>query len=63
MVGLGVATGSVQTKHSVRVEWFLREPGGTTIFIMPPGADDTTPQYPTSERLVDECGHEAEASQ
>ncbi len=26
---------SPQTRHSVRVDWFRREPGGTTIFVKP----------------------------
>jgi hypothetical protein len=27
--------GSAPTRHSVRVDWFQRDPGGTTIFVLP----------------------------
>ena len=31
---------NAMTKHSVRVEWFRREPGGSTIFVKPAGSDE-----------------------
>jgi hypothetical protein len=36
---------SAPMKHAVRVNWFHREPGGSTIFVMPPdgGAAATQP--------------------
>jgi hypothetical protein len=37
------------TKHAVRVNWFHREPGGSTIFVMPPDGDAATAQ-PTTQR-------------
>lgn len=40
----GVASDSAPTKHSVRVEWFRREPGGSTIFVKPAGPDGVAPR-------------------
>jgi hypothetical protein len=37
------------TKHAVRVNWFLREPGGSTIFVMPPD-DAIAGSEPVAER-------------
>jgi hypothetical protein len=42
-------TCSAPTKHSVRVEWFRREAGGFTIFVMPAAGDGAAPQ-PVAER-------------
>lgn len=39
MVGDGAPT-----KHAVRVDWFRRDPGGATIFVMPSREDSATPQ-------------------
>ncbi len=35
---------SAPTKHAVRVNWFHREPGGSTIFVMPPDGNAATDQ-------------------
>jgi hypothetical protein len=35
MAGQGTVKDSAPTKHSVRVDWFQRDPGGSTIFVMP----------------------------
>lgn len=32
------------TKHLVHVNWFERDPGGATIFVMPPRKDVATQQ-------------------
>jgi hypothetical protein len=45
----GIVEGSAPTKHSVCVEWFRREPGGSTIFVMPVAGDGAAPQ-PVAER-------------
>lgn len=42
--------GSAPAKHSVRVDWFRRDPGGTTIFVLP--ADDGG----TSQSVVERDG-------
>lgn len=41
MAALGVVEDGTPTKHSVRVEWFRREPGGGTVFVKPAGSDDS----------------------
>lgn len=35
MPAQGVAQGSAATRHAVRVDWFRRDPGGGTIFVVP----------------------------
>jgi hypothetical protein len=35
----GILEDSAPPKHSLRVDWFQREPGGTTIFVKPAAAD------------------------
>ncbi|MGH3918868.1 MAG: hypothetical protein ACRDSG_07490 [Pseudonocardiaceae bacterium] len=35
---------SALMKHVVRVDWFRRDPGGSTIFIMPAGGDNAAAQ-------------------
>ena len=35
----GVVEDGTPAKHSVRVEWFRRDPGGSTIFVKPIGPD------------------------
>lgn len=35
MAGRGTVENSAPTKHSVRVDWFRRDPGGSTVFVMP----------------------------
>jgi hypothetical protein len=37
MTAQDTAEGNAPTIHSLRVNWFHREPGGSTIFVMPPG--------------------------
>lgn len=41
--GSAPAEGSATT-HSLQVNWFHREPGGSTIFVMPPVGDGTAAQ-------------------
>lgn len=31
----GTVADTAPTKHSMRVEWFQRDPGGTTLFVAP----------------------------
>lgn len=45
----GVVEDSAPTKHAVRVDWFHRDPGGGTIFVMPAG-DDGAASQPIAER-------------
>jgi hypothetical protein len=40
--------GSAPTRHSLRVDWFLRDPGGTTIFVLP--GDDGVASPPATGR-------------
>lgn len=35
----GIDEDSALTKHVVRVDWFGRDPGGSTIFVMPADGD------------------------
>jgi hypothetical protein len=44
MAAQGVVEGSAATKHSVRVDWFRLEPGGTTIFVKPADDHGVAPQ-------------------
>ncbi|MCU1610573.1 MAG: hypothetical protein QOH09_660 [Pseudonocardiales bacterium] len=36
----GVAEVNAPTRHAVRVDWFRREPGGGTIFVLPATGED-----------------------
>lgn len=49
MTAQEIAKGSAPTQHSLRVNWLHREPGGSTIFVMPPDGDGATAQ-PVAER-------------
>lgn len=40
----GTVADSAPTKHSMRVEWFQRDPGGTTLFVAPLQDTDVDPQ-------------------
>ena len=42
--GSAPAEGRAPTTHSLRVNWFHREPGGSTIFVMPPVGNGTAAQ-------------------
>jgi len=44
-----VQRSAATTTHSLRVNWFRRDPGGTAIFIMPPDGDAAT-THPITER-------------
>lgn len=44
MAGRGTVEDSAPTKHSVRVDWFRRDPGGSTIFVMPGAGDGAAAQ-------------------
>ncbi|MGH3907379.1 MAG: hypothetical protein ACRDTE_24870 [Pseudonocardiaceae bacterium] len=39
-----VGEDSAPTEHSVRIDWFQRDPGGGTIFVKPAGDDSRAPQ-------------------
>lgn len=39
---VGEGNASAETKHSVRVDWFRREPGGGTVFVKPAKDEETT---------------------
>ncbi len=45
----GILEDSTPPKHSVRVAWFQREPGGTTIFVKPAAGDGAALQ-PVAQR-------------
>lgn len=44
----GIEEGNAPAKHAVRVDWFQRDPGGTTIFVLP--GDDGVASQPVAER-------------
>jgi hypothetical protein len=39
MAALGIVEDGAPTKHVVHVSWFGRDPGGATIFVVPPAED------------------------
>jgi hypothetical protein len=39
MAGQGVVDDMAPVKHSLRVDWFQRDPGGSTIFVAPAQED------------------------
>lgn len=43
----GITEDTAPTKHAVSVDWFRRDPGGSTIFVMPATPDGDTPQPAT----------------
>ncbi|MBA2472649.1 MAG: hypothetical protein H0V41_10580 [Pseudonocardiales bacterium] len=49
MTAQDIAEGNAPTTHSLQVNWFHREPGGSTIFVMPPDCDGVAAQ-PVAER-------------
>ncbi|MDQ2790857.1 MAG: hypothetical protein DLM60_13990 [Pseudonocardiales bacterium] len=49
MTAQDIAEGNAPTNHSLWVNWFHREPGGGTIFVMPPEGDAAAAQ-PVAER-------------
>jgi hypothetical protein len=49
MTAQNIAEGNAPTTHSFRVNWFHREPGGSTIFVLPPDGDGAAAQ-PVPER-------------
>ncbi len=53
MVTREVGEDSTLTKHSVRVDWFRRDPGGGTIFVKPAGDDGAAP-HPVAD--LSGCG-------
>ena len=44
MTAQDIAEGNAPTNHSLRVNWFHREPGGSTNFVMPPAGDGAAAQ-------------------
>ena len=46
----GTEADTAPTKHSMRVEWFKRDPGGTTLFVTPPRAGGAAPQAVSEHR-------------
>lgn len=44
MIVRGVVEGSASTRHAVRVDWFRRDPGGGTLFILPAESEGAVPQ-------------------
>jgi len=49
MTAQDIVEGNAPTNHSLRVNWFHREPGGSTIFVTPP-AGDAAPAQPVAGR-------------
>ncbi len=49
MTGQDIAEGNAPLKHSLQVNWFHREPGGSTIFVLPSEGDGAAAQ-PVAER-------------
>lgn len=45
----GVVEDSAPMRHAVRVDWFRREPGGGTIFVLP-ARDEYADLPPVAER-------------
>jgi hypothetical protein len=45
----GIVEGGTPTRHSLRVEWFQRDPGGSTIFILPAEGGGTVSQSATDQ--------------
>lgn len=52
----GILGNNAPTKHSVRVDWFGRDPGGGTIFVMPVDGDGAAAQ-PAAEHGDDAATH------
>lgn len=46
----GVVEDGTPAKHSVRVDWFRRDPGGSTIFVKPTGPDGVAPHPAADDR-------------
>lgn len=44
MAAQGIIEGGAPMRHVVRVDWFQRDPGGSTTFVMPAGVDGATPR-------------------
>jgi hypothetical protein len=44
----GTVADTAPARHSMRVAWFQRDPGGTTIFVAPAG-DGDAPLEPVTE--------------
>lgn len=44
-----VVEDSAPTRHALRVDWFRREPGGGTIFVLP-AKDENADLAPVAER-------------
>ena len=55
MSAQGVAEDSAPTehKHSMRVEWFGRDPGGGTLFVSPVQGSDSAPAHSGVDNGVD----------
>jgi hypothetical protein len=53
MTAQDIAECDAPTNHSLRVNWFHREPGGSTIFAMPEDGD--APARPVAEREDDDA--------
>lgn len=51
MVTREVGEDSAPTAHSVRVDWFGRDPGGGTVFVKPVGDDSSAP-HPVADLSV-----------
>ncbi|MGH3777845.1 MAG: hypothetical protein ACRDRR_19285 [Pseudonocardiaceae bacterium] len=49
MAGQDIVEDNAPTRHAVRVDWFRRDPGGGTIFVMPAGGDGAAAQ-PVADR-------------
>lgn len=54
MTGQGPVGDSAPPKHAVRVDWFGRDPGGGTIYVMPPQSHGAALQ-PGAERDDEEA--------
>jgi hypothetical protein len=52
MSAQGVVEDSAPAKHSMRVEWFRRDPGGGTIFVSSARNSDGTPAHSDGNHAV-----------
>ena len=54
MAAQGIVGGDASMRHVVRVDWFGRDPGGSTIFVMPE-VNEGSAAAPVAERDVDDA--------
>lgn len=58
MPAQGVAEDNVPTRHAVRVDWFRRDPGGGTIFVVPARGDGAASQWAAEDNDAGGATHD-----